>query len=311
MLSVTNLSAYFRRYGGGTLSCVHGAHGALRGLDIQVAAGEILAVVGQSGSGKSLLAHAVMGLLPKNAVVSGSMLFKSAPLTPDRQRQLRGREIALIPQSVAYLNPLNRVGRQARRAAQLSGLGPEEARRGRDAAFARYGLTPETRRLFPFQISGGMARRVLTAAATAGKADLIIADEPTTGLDPQAARKSLGHLRLLADAGKAVLCITHDIAAALETADRVAVLFAGTTLEIAPAAAFDQENGLMHPYSRLLLRSLPQREFLDAVDNARPQASENGGCPYVRCCGGRSERCHKERPALTSSGQSLVRCHHA
>lgn len=302
MLSVTNLSISFRRYGGGARTCASGALDGLRGLNLDVAAGEILAVVGESGSGKSLLAHAVMGLLPKNAEVSGEMLFKDAPLTPKRQRVLRGREIALIPQSVAYLNPLIRVGRQARRAAFLSGLDPQEARHRRDAAFARYGLAPEAGRLFPFQVSGGMARRVLTAAATAGKADLIIADEPTTGLDPRAARKSLGHLRALADEGKAVLCITHDIMAALETADKVAIFFAGTTLEVVPVSAFGQEDGLSHPYSRQLRQALPQNDFMDAIEAPRGLVSEDDG---PACVPGR-EAC----PAATPASESPRR-HHA
>ncbi len=282
MLRVANLCVSFSRYGGQTpgFSCSRGLTPALRGIDLTLSPGEFLAVAGESGAGKSLLAHALMGLLPSSAAVSGEMLFEGEPLTPGRQALLRGRAMALIPQSAAYLNPLRRVGVQAARAARLSGLSKKEAERARDEAFFRYGLTRENMRLFPFELSGGMLRRALTAAATAGRARLIIADEPTAGLDPEAAAETVRSLRQLADAGKAVICITHDIPSVLQSADRVAVFHGGSILEFAPPAAFGRDNGLKHPYSRLLRECLPQNAFLDAVPGrADRETGGNGGRP--------------------------------
>ena len=262
MLSVRNLSVSFARYDRGLRQrdLV-----AISDLDLSVAAGEVVAVVGASGAGKSLLAHAVLGVLPANATVGGEIAFKGAPLTPARAEALRGREIALVPQSVAYLNPLLRVGRQVRRAAELAGRPRREAAAAAAAQFGAYRLAADVGRRYPFEVSGGMARRVLMATATAGRADLLIADEPTNGLDGPVARESVRMLRAWADAGKAVVLITHDIETALEVADRVAVFRDGRTVETAPAAAFaGAGERLAEPYSRALWRALPQNDFAGA-----------------------------------------------
>src|SRR5262245_16465515 len=158
--------------------------------------------------------------------------------------------------------PMMRVGPQVRRAAQLSGRSRQEAAAVADRAFARYGLDMAVQQRFPFQLSGGMARRVLVATAAAGQAELIVADEPTPGLDPERVVETLGHLRKLADMGKGVVLITHDIEAALEVADLVVVFYAGTTVEIAKAGDF-QAGGeaLRHPYTQTLWRALPRNMF--------------------------------------------------
>ena len=257
MLNVRDLSVTFTMY---EVGLVQRRLTVITELDLAVQAGELVAVVGASGSGKSLLAHAVLGILPSNAEVSGEMSYQGEPLTPARQAQLRGREIALIPQSVGFLDPLQRVGGQVRRAAELSGLNRAAAGQAQDRAFRRYGLADGARRLFPFQVSGGMARRVLLATATVGQADLLIADEPTPGLHPAVVVETLNHLRELADAGKGVILITHDIEAALRVADQVAVFYAGTTVELAAAADFRGDGqALRHPYTRALWRALPPK----------------------------------------------------
>jgi len=282
MLRVKNLCVFFSRYGGDDsgLALSRGLLPALRGVDLDLAPGEFLAVAGESGAGKSLLAHALLGLLPANAAIMGEMRFEGAPLTPARQAVLRGRTMALIPQSAAYLNPLRRVGVQAARAARLSGLSKKEAEAARDAAFFRYGLEKGDMRLFPFELSGGMVRRALTAAATAGRARLIIADEPTAGLDHEAAAETIRSLRELADEGRAVICITHDIPSILKSADRVAVFQGGSILEFAPPSAFGCDNGLKCSYSRLLRACLPQNAFLDAVEPGA-RADAGPGAPLA------------------------------
>jgi len=307
MLSVKNLSIEFTRYGAGLQRrALH----PVRDLSLAVAAGEIVAVVGSSGSGKSLLAHAVLGLLPANARATGEILFRNQPVTPHTVARLRGRQIALIPQSVAYLNPLAKVGRQVYRASRLSGQCCRDAFRSTDRAFDRYRLESGVKSMYPFQVSGGMARRVLTATATAGDADLLIADEPTTGLDAAVARQSLTHLRELADSGKGVMLITHDIDAAVAIADRVAVIYAGTTVELAPACAFAGGGRLLHPYTRALWNALPQQNFRYVAGNQPMEDSLVEGCIYAGRCAGRTEECRMPQPLRAVDG-GQVRCCHA
>lgn len=307
MLSVRNLSIEFSRYASGRQrKSIH----PVRDLSLDIEAGEIMAVVGSSGSGKSLLAHAVLGLLPGNARSTGDILFKGDQLTPRAVTRLRGRQIALIPQSVAYLNPLARVGRQVYRASRLSGQCCRGAACNTDSAFARYRLDARVKTMFPFQVSGGMARRVLTATATAGDADLLIADEPTTGLDPEVARQSLAHLRELADAGKSVMLITHDIGAAVTIADRVAVIYAGTTVEMADAGDFRDNGHLRHPYTRALWNALPQQDFHFVAGNQPMEDRAVSGCIYADRCAARTEECAAPQPLREVDG-GQVRCCHA
>ncbi len=308
MLSVRHLSISFTMYDVG----LHQRDlMVISDLSLDVEAGEVAAVVGSSGSGKSLLAHAVLGILPPNACASGELVFKGLPLTPARQAALRGREMALIPQSVSFLDPLMRVGMQARRAAQLAGRAIE-AHQGQRQAFARYGLGAHVERLYPFQVSGGMARRVLTAMATVGRADLIVADEPTPGLHPAAVTETLGHLRQLADQGKAVMLITHDLEAALTVADKVAVFYAGNTVEVANRADFAEgTDALRHPYTRSLWKALPQNGFV-AVPGAQPTPGDlPPGCMFAARCCLATDTCRAERPELRPWRDGLVRCIHA
>lgn len=211
---------------------------ALRRVSVCASPGEIVAVVGQSGAGKSVLAHALLGLLPGNAATEGEILYDGTPQTPAQIEAHRGRHIALVPQSVGFLDPLRRAGSAVRLAARRSGLSKTEATRAQQDAFARMGLAREVAARFPFELSGGMARRVLLAMATVGAASALVADEPTPGLDAEAVKESMRLLRQLADEGRAVLLISHDISAAVSVANRVAVLLHGELVETAPAAAF-------------------------------------------------------------------------
>jgi len=307
LLSVYDLSISFSRYSFGLKKR---EVRAIEDLYLQVSAGQIMAVIGQSGAGKSLLAHALLGILPRHALLTGSLFFKGRPLTEQRLAELRGREIALIPQSITSLNPLLRVGAQVARAARLSGVGKKEVRQAVQRAFARYGLKDDVASLFPHQLSGGMARRVLTATATVGRADLIVADEPVNGLDAPTARETLAHLRELADDGKGVLLITHDIEAALQVADKVTVFWAGTTLEVAAADDFREGGRLQHPYTRALWNALPANAFLSARQPAlTPPGSP--GCPFRLCCARQDSLCAERAPKLRNAGQGMVRCHHA
>ncbi|MEK4250009.1 ABC transporter ATP-binding protein [Paenibacillus sp. FSL W7-1287] len=230
----------------------------IRELSLSVQAGEILAIVGASGSGKSLLAHSILGLLPEHAAISGKLTFDGQPLTDKRMRQLRGNQIALIPQSVQYLNPLMRVGQQVEEAVRIGNPKLE-----RQKVFERFRLPQAAAAMYPYQLSGGMARRVLVCIAAVSGAKLIIADEPTPGLDEQVAQDTLLVFQQMADQGTAILFITHDSTAAAQIADRVAVLHSGELMEIAPASSFTGEGAaLVHPYTRALWQALPQNQFI-------------------------------------------------
>ena len=252
ILSVEHLSVTFTRYGRG-LSRVELR--PIRDLSLTVELGRVTAVAGESGSGKSLLAHAILGLLPQNARAGGSIRYDGAPLTAGRAQALRGREISLIPQGVTWLDPMMKVGPQVRR-----GRNDRPARARCRAALERYGLGPEVEELYPFELSGGMARRVLIASAVMDSPRLIVADEPTPGLDVRAAGRVLGHFRELAEEGAGVLFITHDLELALTVADRIAVLYGGRTVDQLSPEQFRSGGG--HPYTRALWRAMPQNEFI-------------------------------------------------
>ncbi|MFC3167259.1 ATP-binding cassette domain-containing protein [Paracoccus fontiphilus] len=256
MLTVRDLSIGFRRYTGLFRQT---QVTRLSGLTLTLDAGEVLAVIGGSGAGKSLLAHAVLGLLPPNAVLRGQIAFRGQPLTGgDYPAALRGRRIALVPQQISHLDPMARAGRQIGWAARRAGAAAAVPDR-----LAALGLPPGAARLYPGQLSGGMARRVLLAMAQAGAPDLLVADEPTAGLDPQNRRTVLRLLRDHARQGGAVLLITHDLTAALPFADRVAILDNGRMAGLEAARDFRGDGAaLASAHARALWRALPENGFL-------------------------------------------------
>lgn len=251
-LLVRDLSLSFRMYEKGL---IQQDVAVLDHMNMDVKQGEILAVIGASGSGKSLLAHAILGILPGNATVTGEMYLFGELHTPELCKKSRGSLMALVPQSVNYFDPLMKIGRQV----QGKDISPEIQR----ATFARYGLSEEDEKLYPFQLSGGMARRALVSTAVAQGANLIIADEPTPGLTLAQSHEVMKHFRELAQQGCGVLLITHDIDVALTQADRICIFYGGRSLETIDAQAF-REGGdaLKHPYTRALWRAMPQNEFL-------------------------------------------------
>ena len=259
ILEVSDLSVGFSRYIGLTgrryLPC-------LTGVSARVDRGQVLGVVGVSGAGKSLLAHAILGILPGNAVVGGEIRFEGEILEKARSEALRGRRIALVPQSIAHLDPLVRAGRQVRWAALRAGISPSHAGIAAQDALARYRLPAVVADFYPHMLSGGMARRVLLAMATVASADLIIADEPTTGLDPTNVQTVMTCLRTLADRGKAVMVITHDICSVAAIADNITIIRAGQTVETASAKAFyGRGEMLATEYGRCLWCAVPDNGF--------------------------------------------------
>lgn len=277
----------------------------IRDLNVEVHEGEIVAVVGSSGSGKSLLAHGVMGVLPYNASMGGKIVYRGEELTADRIARLRGNEIVLVPQSLSYLNPFAKVGYQIRK-----GRKDAQTRQRLDDIFKRYDLKKEVEDLYPFELSGGMNRRVLIATAMIESPRLVIADEPTPGLDLKVAKRAMRHFRELADMGAAVLIITHDLELALETVDRIAVFYAGTTIEEAGVGDFEKEETLRHPYTKALWRAMPKNGF-QFIPGSQPYVKNlPEGCPFMPRCGQCTEACRGQIPYKEIRG-GRVRCLYA
>ena len=280
LLTVEDLSVSFRMYGEDApfFAAKQREVPVIDNLSISVHEGEIVAVVGASGSGKTLLADAIMGLFEPNALVTGRVWFDGDQLDAAGLAALRGRGISLVPQSVRYLDPLMKVGRQAEGFAKGRVRCDAGARSQRNAdvcvrrekLFARYGLGPEVADMYPFQLSGGMARRVLLCCALMDDPRLIVADEPTPGLDLPLAVRAMNDFRAFADDGGGVLLITHDIELALRVADRIAVFRDGTVVEETAVANFASPELLRTEFARELWHALPEHGFVAPEASAAP-----------------------------------------
>ena len=273
LLSVEHLSVSFDMYDSAApyLSGRRKRVTPIRDLSIAVHEGELVAIVGASGSGKTLLADAVFGMFEPNSEVQGRVWFDGKDLDAEGLASLRGRGLSLVPQGIDNLDPLMRVGEQIMGAMPLdvrrgsAGIKPAVWKTARASRMrelmASYGLAPEVAEMYPFQLSGGMARRVLLLCALMDAPRVIVADEPTPGLDLDLAVHALDDLKGFAHRGGGVLLITHDLELALRVADRVAVFKDGSVIEETSAAAFDDPLGLEHPFSRDLWHALPGHDF--------------------------------------------------
>ena len=237
-------------------------------LNVTIKKGEILAIAGSSGSGKSLMAHAILGILPKNTVVSAEIKFKNEIVDEDRLSQLRGKEITFVPQSIAYLDPLMTIEDQLMR----KGINQQDFFKVMDTL----GFTKADLSKYPFQLSGGMARRVLIANTILSKADLIIADEPTPGLSLDLAIEVLNHFRNMANDGKGILLITHDIDLVCNIADRMSIFYGGHILETLNTKDFLKgEKYIRHPLTKAFWKALPQNDFEETdIEDIRLQCKK-------------------------------------
>jgi oligopeptide/dipeptide ABC transporter ATP-binding protein len=295
---------------------------AVRGVDLTVKAGETLCLVGESGCGKSVTCHAVLGLTPPNGRVSaGRILYQGRNLLDASERdqeRLRGREIAMIFQDpLTSLNPVHTVGRQLAETLVLhTGSSWEaalaEARRLLDLVR----MPDSARRLkeYPHQLSGGMNQRVMIAMAMACRPKLIIADEPTTALDVTIQAQILSLLRDMRDSsGMSLLLVTHDLGVVAEMADRVAVMYLGRVVE--EAATLDLFASPRHPYTAGLLRSMPRVDLdveqLVPIEGAVPSLLEMpGGCAFHPRCPSAHGRCAEAIPELLDA-DGAARAHKA
>lgn len=307
VLDVQNLSVRFRMRGGRDVAAVTDAR-------FSVAPGECLALVGESGCGKSVLASALLGLLPANAVTTGSAVLGGDTdlLTADERtlaRTVRGRRIGLVPQSpAAHLTPVRTVRAQLEESLrELTGVRGSGLREATVVAAARASFPVGHLDRYPHELSGGLAQRAATALALIGDAPLLLADEPTTGLDRDLVERTVDELRRHTDEGRALLIITHDLAAAERIADRVAVMYAGRIVEIADAAPFFGAPGPRHPYARGLLGALPERDFAPIPGMPPELGALPDGCAFAARCAYADARCTGEQPLLEAD----LACHHA
>ena len=269
LLQLDDVSVGFERYVGRGVLAHRETRFVVEHLSLSLHEGEILALVGASGSGKTLIADTVMGLFAPNAYVTGRVWFDGAPMDERSLAPLRGSKIAFVPQSVESLDPLQRVGGQIERLAK--GMSKQEAAARRRELFARYRLDEETARRYPFELSGGMARRVLLIGALMNRPRVIVADEPTPGLDMELAVQAMEDFRRFANDGGGVLLITHDIELALRVADRIAVFKDGTVVEETAVASFASPNLLQHPFSRELWHALPEHGMNPERNYSNPE----------------------------------------
>ncbi len=194
--------------------------------------------------------------MPYNAKAGGRITYCGSELTAERIKQLRGSEIVMVPQSLCMPRSPDED-----RAADTQGQKDKRTRNKLKDIFTRYDLEESVEGLYPFELSGGMSRRILISTALMEEPKLVIADEPTPGLDLRVAKRAMGHFRELADMGAGVLVITHDLELALETADRIVVFYAGESIEEAGVSDFHHEETLRHPYTKALWRAMPRNGF--------------------------------------------------
>ena len=298
-------------------------HGTLRALDdisFEIAPGEILGVVGESGAGKSLTGASIIGLLePPGRVASGQILLQGERidhLSADQMRYIRGRKIGAIFQDpLTSLNPLYSVGRQLTETilAHLP-VSAAEARQRAIQLLVDTGIPAAEQRIdhYPHQFSGGMRQRVVIALALAAEPQLIVADEPTTALDVSIQAQIISLLkRICKERGAAVMLITHDMGVIAETCDRVAVMYAGRIAEIGPV--HQVINTPAHPYTAGLMASIPDmdsdRERLNQIDGAMPRLNAiPRGCAFNPRCPKVHERCRQDRPELMQAGATRAAC---
>ncbi|PSK68001.1 Oligopeptide transport ATP-binding protein OppD [Micromonospora sp. MH33] len=290
---------------------------AVTDLRLQVHPGELLAVVGESGCGKSVLAHALLGLLPGNATVTGHALLhpptgEPIDLTGCGERQLsravRGRQLGLVPQSPATaLTPVRTGRRLLEETLRAHGHTRRDATPAADRLAADVGLDPVDLDRYPHELSGGMAQRLATALALAPDPPLLLADEPTTGLDRPLVDHTLDLLRRRCDTGAAVVLITHDLTAARRVADTIAVMYASRIVEHRRTDALFTAPA--HPYTAGLLDALPERAFRPVPGHPPMLTDLPIGCAFAPRCDRTTDVCH-DPPGPSGDGAGRVACHH-
>ena len=293
---------------------------AVNGVSFDIKEGEVLGVVGESGAGKSLTGSAVIGLLePPGRIAAGEVRLKGRRIDnlPYREmRRVRGREIGMVFQDpLTSLNPLYTIGRQlVETILTHRDVSEDAARKQAIDLLAEVGIPAPERRIdqYPHQFSGGMRQRVVIALALCVNPKLVIADEPTTALDVSIQAQIIKLLkRMCKEHGAAVMLITHDMGVIAETADRVAVMYAGRIAEIGPVR--DVVQNAKHPYTHGLMGSIPMighdTDRLTQIEGSMPRLTEiPQGCAFNPRCPHAFDRCRSERPELIPVDDTRVAC---
>lgn len=254
VLEVKNLNISFIQYDKGLR---RRKIDVIKNLNLDIKENEILAVFGASGSGKSLLAHFILDILPYNAMTTGEIFYKGEKIDSSNIENLRKNEISFIPQSINSLNPYLNIKSQLK--FMIKDIDLEKKKE----IYNKLNLPLEIDNMYPFQLSGGMARKVLLSISALENRNLIIADEPTPGLDQESVKSTIDFFKKIKKDSKSALIITHDINMALQCADRIAIFYDGKIIEIEDRDDF-KNNGenLKNPYSKLLIKALPENEFI-------------------------------------------------
>ena len=294
---------------------------AIDGISFDIARGEVLGVVGESGAGKSVTGAAVIGLIdPPGRIAAGEIRLSGERidnLKPEAMRRVRGKRIGMIFQDpLTSLNPLYRVGHQLVETIQThTNLSGAAARKRAIELLAEVGIPAPERRIdgYPHEFSGGMRQRVVIALALCAEPELIIADEPTTALDVSVQAQIIALLeRLGREHGTAIMLITHDMGVIAEAADRVAVMYSGRIAEIGPVR--EVVRNPLHPYARGLMGAIPslasEADRLVQIPGSMPRLSAiPPGCPFNPRCPHAWERCRVDRPEPIQHDVHRVACH--
>jgi peptide/nickel transport system ATP-binding protein len=313
VLSVRNLRVEF--------ASRRGAQRAIDGVSFDIAKGEVLGVVGESGAGKSVTGLAVIGLIDPPGRISGGEIYLSGMridnLSAEELRRIRGKRIGMIFQDpLTSLNPLYRIGDQLIETLKThTNLSESAARKRAIDLLAEVGIPAPDKRIdgYPHEFSGGMRQRVVIALAICAEPELIIADEPTTALDVSVQAQIISLIKRLGrDHGTAVMLVTHDMGVIAETSDRVAVMYAGRVAEIGPVQ--DVVRNPLHPYAKGLMGAIPtlagDDKRLVQIPGSMPRLSAiPRGCSFNPRCASAFDRCRVERPEPLSRGTQSVACH--
>ena len=287
---------------------------AVDGATLELKEAETLALVGETGCGKSTIAHSVLSLLPENADVLGKIMFRNNDLLllPEKDlAQLRGKDISLVMQNPALaLNPVYSIGHQI-----TEPLIVHRRLKKTDAILMAKSLLEKLHfkgpsnaiRAYPFEMSGGMKQRVLIGISVVLNPKIIIADEPTKGLDDRLRNMVLAELRLVREMNRSsMIFISHDLNAAREISNRIAVMYAGEILESGATQEFFKEP--LHPYSQALLESLPERGFKPISGVSPSMIRPPEGCKFHPRCPDKKEICSKQRPDFKRTNNRDVKC---
>lgn len=297
LLQVQELNVRFR--------IAEGEVHALTDASFDLDQGEMLLLVGESGSGKTVLAHALMRLLPMNASVTGEVRLEGTDLLnlhEGQMRRYRGDRMALIPQSPgASLNPVRRLGTLLRESAAARGLKPEEGRARISTLMAEVGLKyGQIEGQYVHQLSGGMQQRVVNALAMLGEPGLVIADEPTYGLDSELVDITAAQLSGIVRRGAALIVITHDLRLAERLGGRLALIYASYLVELGTTRQFFA--GPAHPYGQALLRAMPERGGRPIPGISPELTALPGHCPFASRCDQKVHQCTQSIPPLVKVG---------